>query len=117
MNIVFAFIGYLLVRIFGGYFYRKAQRELMTHEELEKYVTDDTHKYLKLSNMINDNMIDIKNNVLEVKHKQDKFTYILFGIIFVAGIMIGSQYKTWMPYVNNLVSVVKTVNNVKGSNL
>lgn len=89
----------------------------MELKELEKYVMDDGHKYIKLSNMINDNMIDIKNNVLEVKHKQDKFTYILFGIVFVAGIMIGTQYKVWMPYINGLVSVVKTVNNVKGSNL
>ena len=120
VNTVFAFIGYILVRLFGWYFYSKAQKELrdkMTHNELEKYVIDDTHKYLKISNMINDNMIDIRNNVLEVKHKQDKFTYILFGIVFVAGIFIGMNSKLWIPYLDNLITVVKTANNVKGANL
>lgn len=112
VNILFAFVGYMLVRLFGWYFYNKAQKKLrkkMTHNELEKYVIDDTHKYLKLSNMLNDNMIDIRNNVLEVKHKQEKFTYILFGIIFVAGILIGTQYKSWIPYLKDGYKVVKTI--------
>jgi hypothetical protein len=117
VNIVFAFIGYLLVRIFGGYFYKKAQKNMekkMTHEELEKSFLDSEHKYLKLSNMLNDNMIDIRNNVLEVKHKQDKFTYILFGIVFLAGIMIGTQYKSWIPYLKDGYKVVKTISSSKG---
>ena len=117
VNVVFAFIGYILVRIFGGYFYKKAQRGKMTIDELEKEFIKEGHRQVKKDKLLNDHLNQIGNDVLEVKHKQDKFTYILFGVIFVAGIMIGTQYKLWTPYIKSFVNVVKTANDIKGSNL
>ena len=86
----------------------------MTLDELEKEFISDKHRQVKQDRALNDSLITIGNNVLDVKHKQDKFTNVLFGILFFAGVLVGMQSKIWIPYAKNMVDIFKTVNNVKG---
>lgn len=54
----------------------------------------------------------VKNDTHSLKNGQEKNSLILFGVIFIAGLLIGSQYKLWLPYASDIVTAVKNAKDV-----
>jgi hypothetical protein len=49
----------------------------------------------------------MSKNIHDIKESQAKNNMIIYGIIFLSGIIIGTQYKIWVPYANDIYSTVK----------
>ena len=45
-----------------------------------------------------------------IRKHQGKFVFIAMGVVLLAGIAIGTQYQSWMPYVNGILQVLKLAN-------
>ena len=54
----------------------------------------------------------IKELVMEILHKFSKTLFIVILISFLGGIVIGTQYKSWLPYLDSLVSIGKNANQI-----
>ena len=68
-------------------------------------------------NHMNNRQMIIHNDIRDIKQKQDKWHYIILAIAFLAGIAIGTQYKSWTPYVHDIgkaIDVIKIFD--KGAN-
>lgn len=65
---------------------------------------------LLIENHINNKLGLIHNDTGEIKRKLERHNYIVLVIVFTAGILIGTQYKLWLPY---MADVVKTIRNTQ----
>jgi uncharacterized membrane protein SpoIIM required for sporulation len=113
VNIVFAFIGYFLVRIFGGYFYKQSQRNIMTHDQLEQAYLKDKHRKIEQDAELSKTLIKLNETLHDIKHSQSKFGLIFIGVLIFGGVMIGTQYKIWLPYLQDGYKVAKTISSTK----
>ena len=80
-----------------------------TNLDIEKEVLRYQHQNIKTFSNINEALISVGNDIKEVKHKQEKITFTLFGVVFLAGLILGTQYKVWLPFVKDGYEVAKTV--------
>jgi len=62
---------------------------------------------IKLFHTITDYSASMSKNIHDIKEAQAKNNMIIYGIIFLSGIIIGTQYKVWVPYANDIYSTVK----------
>ena len=51
----------------------------------------------------------------EIVGKQAKHTLFLSLAFFVAGVLVGMQYKVWIPYAYDVYSIVKGAKEIKES--
>ena len=79
------------------------------NEELKKEIANNQYQNIKTFSNLNNNLISIGNDVKEIKHTQGKYTLILFISFFLVGVMLGTQYKIWLPYASDGYTIVKTV--------
>ena len=54
----------------------------------------------------------VKNDTHSLKNGQEKNSLVLFAVIFVAGLLIGSQYRLWLPYASDIVHTIQNVKEV-----
>ena len=80
----------------------KIERENMQHLNL----------VMKMLHEVLTHIASIKNDTHSIKSAQDKANLIIMGIIFVTGIMLGSQYKIWLPYASNIIDTVKNAREI-----
>jgi len=51
----------------------------------------------------------VKNDTHSLKNGQDKVNLIIIGLIFLAGVIIGTQFKTWSPFMSDLYNTFKVI--------
>ena len=54
----------------------------------------------------------VKNDTHSLKNGQEKNSLILYALIFIAGLLIGSQYKLWLPYASDIVTTIQNAREV-----
>ena len=54
----------------------------------------------------------VKNDTHAIKNKMGGYFFAIVAISFVVGIMLGTQYKTWSPFISDIYNAFKTARNV-----
>ena len=54
----------------------------------------------------------VKNDTHSLKNGQEKNSLILFGVIFITGLLMGSQYKLWLPYASDIVHTIQNAKEI-----
>lgn len=54
----------------------------------------------------------LKELSLEILHHHSKQAFIVLVIVFLSGVIIGTGYKSWLPYLDSLVSIGKNANQI-----
>lgn len=57
--------------------------------------------------------IQILQDTHHIKIRQSRYNFAILSIVLVAGIAIGTQHLSWMPYIDNLITLAKTANMFK----
>ena len=115
VNIVFAFIGYILVRLLGWMPYYFAQKEKkVTLEELTAEVVEDKNKYIKISKLVNDHLISVSSDVHTIKTIQGKGNLLIIGLVFITGVAFGMNKTSWLPYVEGTYKMFSKIPTIKG---
>ena len=80
---------------------------------LERMFVDSHTKSNTLSHAVLDRVATIGNDTHEIKQNLSKDKFITYGIIAIACMLIGTQYKTWLPYADSIVTTVKKAREMK----
>lgn len=91
----------------------QTQRELI---RIEKFAIDSHTKSNSLSHEVLNRLATIGNDTHSIKQGQSKDKLLTYGIIFVAGILIGTQYRTWLPYADRIVETYKEAKEIRKKN-
>ena len=51
----------------------------------------------------------VKNDTHSLKNGQDKINMFTMGLIFLAGLMIGTQVELWSPFVSGIYSLFQSI--------
>ena len=54
--------------------------------------------------------IEILQDTHHIKLRQGKYNFIVLTIVLLSGIGIGTQYQSWLPYIDSLITLAKTAN-------
>jgi len=51
----------------------------------------------------------VKNDTHSLKNGQGKVNLVILGIVFITGITLGTQFKVWSPFVNEIYNTFKII--------
>lgn len=90
----------------------------MTEEEkneIKKEQLDFQKKNIDLFQDLVKGQADIKSSLVEILHHHGKQALIVLVIVFLSGIAVGTQYKSWLPYMDEVITTVKSTNSVRSA--
>lgn len=80
--------------------------------KLKQEQLDFQRKNLDLFEHLTKGQASIKDMLTEILHHHGKQAIIVLVIVFLSGIVIGTQYRSWLPYMDEVISTVKSTNAV-----
>ena len=75
--------------------------------DIEKQHTSYMGLHAKMFHEILTSNASIKNDTRDIKQVQGKHNLIIIGLVFVAGMLIGAEYRIWLPYATTIVTTIK----------
>lgn len=72
----------------------------------------EEHNALKTSQVIINKLDNMSTHVTEIKNGQGKHNLIVLGVVFIAGVAVGTQFPKWSPYLGDIIKTVKQTNNL-----
>lgn len=79
---------------------------------IKKDILDNKRDEFKLSNLILRKQESTICTVKSIDGKYNKTMAASMALFFLLGVFIGIQHETWIPYIGQLVDVVKATSNV-----
>ena len=81
--------------------------------KVEKQNLDYKHLNQLMLHEVLTALANVKNDTHTIKQGQSKFSLIVLAVVFIAGLLIGSQYAIWLPYISDIVNTVQNASNLK----
>ncbi len=76
-------------------------------KDIERHVMNLDKDVLSVKKQNHSLIIHAITELHFIRKHQGKFVFISMGVVFVAGIAVGTQYESWLPYIDGIWELLK----------